>query len=56
MRKGSRREAGTIALCRSWIFFGVPATSRASFAFYNTKTEIDALVKALSRVYEVFGK
>jgi cysteine desulfurase/selenocysteine lyase len=33
--------------------FGVPATARASFAFYNTKEEIDALVKGLARVKEV---
>ena len=24
--------------------FGVPATARASFAFYNTRAEVDALV------------
>ena len=35
--------------------FGVPATTRASFAFYNTVEEIDVLVKALRRVLEVFG-
>ena len=35
--------------------FGVPATARASFAFYNTKAEIDALADALHRVIEVFG-
>ena len=35
--------------------FGVPATARASFAFYNTKEEIDALANALQRVIEVFG-
>ncbi|MGH7823927.1 MAG: SufS family cysteine desulfurase [Candidatus Binatia bacterium] len=35
--------------------FGVPATARASFAFYNTRTEIDVLVKALHRVLKVFG-
>ena len=27
--------------------FGIPATARASFAFYNTKEEIDALVRGL---------
>ena len=27
--------------------FGVPATARASFAFYNTRDEVDALVAAL---------
>jgi cysteine desulfurase/selenocysteine lyase len=35
--------------------FGVPATARASFAFYNTKEEVDALVEGLNRVIEVFG-
>lgn len=35
--------------------FGIPATARASFAFYNTKDEIDALVKALGHVREVIG-
>jgi cysteine desulfurase/selenocysteine lyase len=28
-------------------FFGVPATARASFAFYNTRAEVDRLVAAL---------
>jgi cysteine desulfurase/selenocysteine lyase len=35
--------------------FGVPATARASFAFYNTKDEIDVLVKAIYKVKEVLG-
>ena len=35
--------------------FGVPATSRASFAFYNTLTEVDALVAAIRKVQKVFG-
>jgi cysteine desulfurase/selenocysteine lyase len=35
--------------------FGVPATVRASLAFYNTKEEIDALVDGLRQVSEVFG-
>jgi len=34
--------------------FGVPATVRASFAFYNTRDEIDALVRGLKEVIEVF--
>jgi cysteine desulfurase/selenocysteine lyase len=34
--------------------FQVPATSRASFAFYNTKQEIDALVQGMHKVMEVF--
>jgi cysteine desulfurase / selenocysteine lyase len=35
--------------------FGVPATARASFAFYNTKAEADSLVRAVQKVVEVFG-
>ena len=35
--------------------FGVPATARASLAFYNTKEEIDALVKGIDKVIEVFN-
>jgi cysteine desulfurase / selenocysteine lyase len=35
--------------------FGVPATARASLAMYNTREDIDALVRALARVCEVFG-
>jgi cysteine desulfurase/selenocysteine lyase len=35
--------------------FGVPATARASFAFYNTKEEVDAFIKALYKVREVLG-
>ena len=34
--------------------FQVPATIRASLALYNTTEDIDALVKALERVIEVF--
>jgi len=35
--------------------FGIPATARASLAFYNTKEEIDRLAAGLRRVREVFG-
>lgn len=34
--------------------FGVPATSRASFAFYNTFEEIDVFVKSLKKIIEKF--
>ena len=36
-------------------FYGVPATARASFAFYNTRAEIDSLVDALALAREVLG-
>jgi len=35
--------------------FGVPATTRASLAFYNTKEEIDALVAGIHKVQEMFS-
>jgi cysteine desulfurase/selenocysteine lyase len=35
--------------------FKVPATCRASFAFYNTMSEVDALVAAIRKVQKVFG-
>ncbi|HSN41092.1 MAG TPA: aminotransferase class V-fold PLP-dependent enzyme, partial [Burkholderiales bacterium] len=35
--------------------FRIPATSRASFAFYNTMAEVDALVAAIRSVQKVFG-
>jgi len=36
-------------------YYGVPATARASFAFYNTRAEIDRLVDALALAREVLG-
>ena len=35
--------------------FGVPATVRASLAFYNTREELDALGAGLREVREIFG-
>jgi cysteine desulfurase/selenocysteine lyase len=35
-------------------FFGVPATARASLAVFNNREDIDALVKGLHKVIEVF--
>lgn len=35
--------------------FNVPATARASFAFYNTREEADRLVSAVEKVIEVFS-
>jgi len=34
---------------------GIPATVRASFAFYNTVREIEALARGVARAAEVFG-
>jgi cysteine desulfurase / selenocysteine lyase len=35
--------------------FGLPATARASFAMYNTRAEVDALVVGIEKVLEVFA-
>jgi cysteine desulfurase/selenocysteine lyase len=35
--------------------FGIPATARASFAVYNTKEEVDALVEGIKAAREVFA-
>ena len=35
--------------------FKIPATSRASFSFYNTKAEIDTLIAAIHSVQKVFS-
>jgi cysteine desulfurase/selenocysteine lyase len=35
--------------------FGLPGTVRASFAFYNTREEVDALVAGLRRVQTLFA-
>ena len=36
--------------------YGVPATSRASLALYNTRADIDALVAGLGKVKEIFDR
>ena len=36
-------------------FYGVPATARASFSFYNTRQEIDKLVEGIRKVQELFS-
>jgi cysteine desulfurase/selenocysteine lyase len=35
--------------------FSVPATTRASLAFYNKREEIDSLVKGIQKVKEILG-
>jgi len=37
------------------LFYGVPATCRASFAFYNTEAEIDALVEGIDKTRKMLG-
>jgi cysteine desulfurase/selenocysteine lyase len=35
--------------------YGIPATVRASFGLYNTREEVDALVRGIRKVKEVMG-
>jgi cysteine desulfurase/selenocysteine lyase len=35
-------------------FFNIPATARASFAFYNTREEVDRLITAVKRAQDMF--
>jgi cysteine desulfurase / selenocysteine lyase len=35
--------------------FKIPATARASFAFYNTREEVDILARTIERVIEIFS-
>ena len=37
-------------------FLGIDSTCRASFYFYNTKEDVDKLVEALKKAYEMFKK
>ena len=37
-------------------FLGIDSTCRASFYFYNTKEDVDKLVNALNKAYEMFKK
>ena len=35
--------------------FRIPATARASFAFYNTREEVDRLIQGINKCLEIFG-
>jgi cysteine desulfurase/selenocysteine lyase len=35
--------------------FSIPATARASLAFYNTKAEVDVLAAAIRKAIEMFA-
>ena len=37
-------------------YMGLDSTCRASFYFYNTKEDVDRLIKALQKTYEIFSK
>ncbi len=53
-RSGVAVRAGTHCVMPLLARFGVSATCRASFAMYNTKTEIDRLAEALIKAQQFF--
>jgi cysteine desulfurase/selenocysteine lyase len=54
-REGIAVRAGHHCAMPVMTRFGVPATARASLAFYNTREELDALARGLHKVREIFG-
>lgn len=54
-RQGVAIRAGHHCAQPAMEALGLPATARASFAFYNTREDIDALVAAVHKAREIFG-
>ena len=54
-KKGVAVRAGQHCAGPLMDHMGINASCRASFAFYNTKTEVDALVNALHLANDLFG-
>jgi cysteine desulfurase/selenocysteine lyase len=54
-RRGLAVRAGHHCAMPVMSYYGVPATSRASMAFYNTFDEIDRLVEALRYARELLA-
>ena len=54
-KKGVAVRAGTHCAMPLMEHMGVGATCRASFAMYNTREEVDALVDALELCHDLFG-
>ena len=54
-RSGVAVRAGTHCAMPLLARFGVTSTCRASFALYNTRSEVDALVTALRKAEALFG-
>lgn len=54
-REGIAIRAGHHCAMPAMQRFNVPATARASFAFYNTKDEIDTFVGSLEKVLTIFS-
>ncbi|MDH3195909.1 MAG: aminotransferase class V-fold PLP-dependent enzyme, partial [Hyphomicrobiales bacterium] len=54
-REGVAVRAGTHCAQPLLARYGVTSTCRASFAMYNTKTEIDTLAEALIKAHSFFA-
>ena len=54
-KKGVAVRAGQHCAGPLMDHMGITASCRASFAFYNTKSEVDVLVDALSLANDLFG-
>jgi cysteine desulfurase/selenocysteine lyase len=54
-KRGIAVRAGTHCAMPLMEHMGVGATCRASFAMYNTKDEVDALISALELCHELFA-
>jgi cysteine desulfurase/selenocysteine lyase len=54
-RSGVAVRAGTQCAMPLMSRFGVTSTCRASFAMYNTRAEVDALVEALAKAEALFA-
>lgn len=54
-QRGIAVRAGTHCAMPLMQHYGLAASARASFAMYNTRAEVDALVDGLNFCYELFG-
>ena len=54
-REGIAVRAGTHCAQPLLARYGVTSTCRASFGLYNTRAEVDALVKALAKAHSFFA-
>jgi len=54
-RYGIAVRAGTHCAQPFMRHLGVPATTRASFYFYNTKSEVDVFIRALGEIHKKFS-
>lgn len=54
-REGIAVRAGHHCAMPVMEFLGLPATTRASLSFYNTREEVDTLIKGIHKVKQVFA-